>query len=334
MSTRRSRQTLRTFPLTTRQDSVFLRLHQRTSGAQLKFFKALIGILLAAACTIAFLAMTDGYERTLRAPAKEARVLEVKGSAVRYELHSPGSPWDKDGDGWVGPYVDEDVPEAKRATLTKGAPLVVREGKLELSLAPPTKLLLVGILLGIAFTIWTFVGPILDARALKRAAANPQQLFELMLRKTRTTKILAGLLLVAISAPIAAVAAIVEAKLWERVFLVGLGGVGVLFGLVVLYGAWELRNISQAPLMRLLRDEPRRIIWVYEYRLVVNDVPNYNIYVCCDDGQRFEFNLAQWDPAPLIDVLAKQLPHAAFGYSEVRLKAFQASPQNFLAQKA
>lgn len=296
----------------------------------MKFFKALIGILVAAACMIAFLGLTDEYERAMRAPQDEARVLDVKGEVVRYELHKPGSQWDKDGDGWIGPYSDKDVPEAKRATLSPGASLVVRQGKLELSLAPPTKLLLVGILLGLAFAVWAFVGPMLDARALRRASANPQMLFELMARKTRTTKILAGLLLIAISAPIAAIAAVVEAKLWERAFLVGLGGVGVLFGLVVLYGARELWDIRQAPIVRLLRDEPKRIVWVYEYRLVVNDVPNYNIYLCCDDGQRFEFNLAQWDPAPLLDVLAKQLPHAVFGYSQMREEAYRASPQGLL----
>lgn len=296
----------------------------------MKFLKAAIGILVAIACTIAFLAMTDEYERTLRAPAEEGRVIDVKDSVVRYEMHKPGSPWDKDGDGWIGPYSDKDVPEEKVAALKPGAPLVIRQNKLEMSLARPSKLLLVGIALGIAFAIWAFVGPMLEKKALEKAASNPQLLLEFMVRKTRSTKLIAGLLLAGMSGGIAVVGAIVEAKTWERLFIIGLGGIGILAGLFVLKGVWELRDVTKAPVLRLLHNEPQKIVWVYEYRVVVNGIANHNIHVCCDDGQRFEFNIAQLDPTPLVNALHQKLPHSVVGYSEGLENMYRSSPQAFL----
>lgn len=300
----------------------------------MKFLKAAIGVLIAIACTIAFFALTDEYERALRAPADAGRVIDVNGSVVRYEMHKPGSPWDKDGDGWIGPYSEKDVPEEKVAALKPGMPLVVRKNKLEVSLAPPSKLLLMGLVLGLAFTVWAFVGPMLEKRALEKSAANPQSLLEFMVRKTRSTKLIAGLLLLGMSGGIAAVGAVVDAKTWERIFIVGLGGMGILLGFFVLAGAWALRNVQNAPIIRLINDEPQRIVWIYEYRVVVNGVANHNIHVCCNDGQRFEFNIAQLDPTPLVTALHHKIPHAVVGYSEGLQSVYQSSPQTFLAKAA
>lgn len=294
------------------------------------FLKAIFGILLAAVFMISYLGLSSDYESAMRASPDEARVIDVRGTVVRYELHKPGSPWDKDGDGWIGPYVDNDVPESKAAGLSPGAPLVVRQGRLEISLAPPTKLLLLGIVAGLVFTVWAFVGPMLEARALKRAMSNPQMLFELMVRKTRATKLIAGLLLVAIGGGIAVLGAIIEAKTWERVFILGLGCSGLALGAGFLSGAWKLRDITKAPILQLLRHERDRIVWVYEERVEVNNLDSYNIHICCKDGARFEFNIGQWDPTPLLHVLGTQVPDAVFGYSAKRLELYRASPQSFL----
>jgi len=76
------------------------------------FLKALMGVLISAACLIAYLALTSEYEDALASEGTTGRVLEVREGAIRYEMYSPGSPWDDDGDGWVGPYTDDDVPDS------------------------------------------------------------------------------------------------------------------------------------------------------------------------------------------------------------------------------
>ncbi|MCZ7684125.1 MAG: hypothetical protein M5U28_37275 [Sandaracinaceae bacterium] len=84
--------------------------------------KVLLGVLVSAACLIAFLAMTDEYERARVAEPRQARVLEVREGVVRYEVYEPGSSWDEDGDGWIGPYRDEGVPAEAAAALSRATP--------------------------------------------------------------------------------------------------------------------------------------------------------------------------------------------------------------------
>ena len=88
-------------------------------------------------------------------------------------MHEPGSPWDEDGDGWIGPYVDEGVPEGVRASLAPGASVVVRGAQLELSLAPPSNLLLAGIAACLLFGVWSIVAPIVERRAVAAAKSDP-----------------------------------------------------------------------------------------------------------------------------------------------------------------
>lgn len=292
--------------------------------------KVLLGVLVSAACLIAFLAMTDEYERARVADPRQARVLEVREGVVRYEVYEPGSSWDEDGDGWVGPYRDEGVPAEAAAALSPGDPLVRRGGQLELSLAPPTKLLLVGVGLGILFALWSIISPILERRAVRRAQADPIRLFELMAKKTRTTKLIAALVLLACAAFIGGIAAIVDGAPWERAFLGGLALVALAVALFAAYGAWTLRDPRKAPVVRALLETPEKIVWVYEHRVIVSGVASHNLFLYCDDGQRLEFNLQQLTPEPLLDALAQRLPHAVFGYSPEHEARYRRSAPDFL----
>lgn len=295
------------------------------------FLKASLGLLVAAACLIAFLAMTDEYERAKAALPREARVLEVRDGVVRYEIHDPESSWDDDGDGWVGPYSDEGVPSEAAARLSPGQTVVERWGQLDLSLAPPSKLLLVGVVLGLLFSVWMIVAPILERRAVARAASDPVQLFVLMAKKTRTTKLVAAAVLLGCAALLVGLAVAVEGKLWERGFIGGLGVLALALAAFAAYAAWELRDPRRAPVVRAILETPQRIVWVYEHRVLVNGIASHNVYLFCDDGTRLELNLQQLSPEPALQALEARLPHAVFGFSPELEARYRSSPTGFLA---
>lgn len=295
------------------------------------FLKATCGVLIAVACGIAFFAMTDEYERARVAEPSQARVIEAHGGIVRYEIQSPGSQWDDDGDGWIGPYSDE-VPEDVATTLSPGDLLTRRGHTLEIALAPPSKLLLVGLGLGLVFALWSIVAPIRERRLFAKAAADPQRTLELMVVKSRGTKLTSGVVMLGLGLPLLAAGLFLPgAALWERAVIAGLGLITVPIAGFAFWGAWKLRDPKQAPVIRALREEPQCIVWVYEHRIVVNGIANHNLYLNKDDGTRYELNLAQLDPTPLLQTLSRQLPHAAFGYTPDRERAYRAQPAGFLS---
>lgn len=288
--------------------------------------KITMGVLGAVACLIPYLALTESYERDRRAEPTPGRVVSVDADAVRYERHSPGSTWDEDGDGWIGPYTDDGVPDEVRAVLQPGDQVTVRAGVLEQSLAPPSPLLLVGVVLCLLFAVWSFVGPRLERRAIDAARQDPERLLTLMIRKSRATKTVAALLLLAMGGGIAAVALIAE-RTGEQIFLLCLGGAGLLMGLVTAAGAWALRRPDRAPVLRRLREEPERFVWMYveevegDAGMVVRTV-----HLCADDGERYDFHLLDLDPSPLLDVLRARLPGVLEGFDGERAKQWKQDP--------
>lgn len=297
------------------------------------FLKALLGVLVSAACLIAYLALTSEYEDALASEGTPGRVIEVREDAIRYEMHSPGSPWDDDGDGWVGPYTDEDVPESALATLRPGNPVTVKGGQLEVSLSRPSPLLLLGVFLGLLIVAWAFVGPLLEKKAIAEAQSDPLRLIELMVKKTRSAKLMGGSITLVMGLFIAVIPFFDDsAGTGGLVFLVALGAIAILAGGLMLFGAWQLRDPKSAPVMRAILETPERIVWVYQHVLEVNGVPNHHIYVHMEDGQRHEFNLLQADPGALMIALQERLPGAVFGYSPERLALFQRAPGDFRSQ--
>lgn len=286
--------------------------------------KIIASVLGAAACLIAFLALTEEYERDVVSEASQGRVLEVTEDGVRYERFNPDSPWDDDGDGWVGPYTDQDVPSD--IVFNVGDPLTIRAGKIEQSLAPPTPLLLVGFVLCLLFAVWSFIQPRLEAKQIARAQQNPLDLIELMIRKTRRNKLVAAFWLFAMGAPITAVGIALGEKLWEQIFLGALGGISILVGVFTAWSAWQLRSPKDAPVLQALRTTPERIVWLYVYELEVNSVLTSTLFVCQDDGKKYDFNLLELDPNPLMQALSQLVPHAAVGYTKEREQAWKSAP--------
>ena len=296
------------------------------------WLKAIAAVLGAAACLIAYLALTEEYERDIVSEPQQGRVLAITDEGVRYVRHSPGSPWDDDGDGWIGPYTDEDAP--RDLGLQVGDPIVLRAGKLEQSLAPPTPLLLVGFVLCLLFAVWSFVRPRLEQRAIDRVRHDPIALIELMIRKTRTNKLVGAFWLIAMSAPITLAGVFLGEKLWEQIFLGALGAIGIGAGLFTAWSAWRLRNPKNAPVLRLIRETPQRIVWLYVLELEVNSVMTYTLFVCCDDGSKHDFNLLELEPDMLMASLVALVPHARVGYSKEREQAWKSQPSAFLQTAA
>ncbi|MBO6934008.1 MAG: hypothetical protein JJ863_03510 [Deltaproteobacteria bacterium] len=303
------------------------------SSIAMAILKSLIGVLITAACLIAYLAMTSEYDDALASEGKPGRVLEVTEDGVRYEIHDPGSPWDDDGDGWVGPYTDEDAPESALATLRPGNPVTIKKGQLEVSLSRPSPLLLFGVFFGLLIAAWAFIGPMLERRALEDAQSDPIRLITFMVKKTRNTQIIAGAITLLMGLGIVVVPFFDDsAGTGGLIFLVALGAVAILAALFMFSKAWTLRDPSRAPVMRAILEQPQRICWVYQFTHEVNGVPNYHIFVHLEDGKKLEFSLAQIDPSSLLMALKERLPHAIFGYSAERQQLFARAPADFRSQ--
>lgn len=304
----------------------------RSDEYPMKYLLMSAGFLTALACLIAFFGLTEDYDRAISAEAGQARVLGIDGETVEYERFDPESPWDEDGDGWVGPYFSEDIPAKARATLSEGSPLVIREGEPELALAPPSKLLLAGVGAGLFLAIWALVAPIIEQRKLAAAGGDPSRVFTLMVKKTRNASFLAGGSLIGLGTLVAVVPFLTEEpKLWELVFLVGLGVVSIIPGLLMVKSALPLLDPRKAPIIRAMEQTPERIVWVYVHIVEVNGFPSHNVWLCFDDGERFEFNLRQLEPTVLIASLEERLPHAVFGYHADLEALYSQSPADFLA---
>lgn len=301
------------------------------TSKMLIILKVLMAILGAGACLIAFLALTSEYERDRTVDPRDARVVEVTDGVVHYEIHAPGSDWDEDGDGWIGPYSDENVPEDARDALRPGTTLLERNGRLEPGITPPSRLLLAGVFVCLLLAVVMVVAFVRELREIARAASDPMRLIEVMLRKTRRSKISAAILLFGAGLAILGVTLFVGEGLGTQIFLGLLGLASLAFAAFLATEAWKLRDIANAPVLRAIREEPQRIVWIYAHETRVNGIAAYTVFLCRDDGGRYDFNLVEHDPEPLIGSLATMLPHALVGYTPDRLDAWSKSPTTFAA---
>jgi hypothetical protein len=176
--------------------------------------------------------------------------------------------------------------------------------------------------------------------ALHRDAQDPTQtaglaVIEEMLRATRKTKLIGGTLMAVMGLPLILVVLVPsireEMGLGGALFIVGLGVLSVAMGGFFLVQAHRLGDVRRAPVFRTLVEAPERIVWFYEFVMTVNGVPNHSVVLMCGDGTKFEFNLRQADPSPLLHALSEMLPHAVFGYSRERVTLFKQAREQFAA---
>jgi len=208
--------------------------------------------------------------------------------------------------------------------------LVVRRGMPELAASPPSPLFLLGAVAGLLFAIWAIVAPILERKQLNAIRDDSLAIVRFMLCKSRNS------LLVILSAALAAAAFFVVVGVFAddggtggRVALFVFAGICVLAAAAMGRGAWRLRNPSKAPLMHTLKRNPTRIVWVYVNQVIVYGISSFNIFVCRDDGRRYELHLRQLDPQLALAALKDRLPKAAFGFSEELEEEYRRSPGSF-----
>ncbi len=155
-----------------------------------------------------------------------------------------------------------------------------------------------------------------------------------MLETTRKTKYISGVLLVVLGLPLLVLPMFIEGKLWELLLIGGLGAIAVGMGAYQLFQGYQLRDVRKSPVFFTIQNHPERIVWIYEFVMVVNGVPNRSLYLWCKDGKKFEFNLRQLDVTELMGTLAHMMPHAVFGYSAELKALYRKSPADFIAAAA
>ena len=173
----------------------------------------------------------------------------------------------------------------------------------------------------------------LERKAIAEAQSDPMRLITLMVKKTRNTQLVAGGITLVMGLGIAVVPFFDDgAGTGGLIFLVALGAIAILAGLLMFAKAWTLRDPERAPIMRAILERPHHICWVYQFTHEINGVPNYHIYVHLEDSTKLEFSLAQLDPSSLLMALQERLPNAIFGYSPERQQLFAHAPADFRSQ--
>ena len=155
-------------------------------------------------------------------------------------------------------------------------------------------------------------------------------LVERMLVATRRTKLISGGVVTVLGVPLLLLPLFVEAQLWEAAVIAGLGAAAFGMGGFQLFQAMQLRDVKNAPLMRVIRNEPDKVVWIYEFVMRVNGVPNNSVFLWCNDGKKYEFNLRQADTSALIAGLSNLLPKAVVGYSPELKKLYKRAPAQFV----
>jgi hypothetical protein len=289
-----------------------------------------LGVLIAVACAIPYLALTEGYERTMSSKKLPGKVVEIKGEKVLYSIyHKKASPgWHRAG--WSRPRFTKDIPEKERAKLAVGQALEIRRGKPVLAVSRPTPLLLVGVAAGLLFAIWSFVAPILERRRLRAIQGDAVATLRFMLAKTRASKLMISLLALAATGFFVVVALAVEdAGTGEKIFIFALGGITLIAAVLTGLSAWKLRNPKKAALMVVVNERPDDVVWVYVQEVISSGISSYNVFVCCNDGERHQLNLRQLDPTIALESMQTLFPKAIFGYNNDLKKNYERSPHSF-----
>lgn len=96
-------------------------------------------------------------------------------------------------------------------------------------------------------------------------------------------------------------------------------------------GAIPLRDLSQAPLIRIFTSRKEDVAWVYpkrtsvrRYGVEVSQI--HEVVVCTIDGKRILLTMPEADVQACVRLMAAEAPRAATGYSEDLERRFAASP--------
>lgn len=140
----------------------------------------------------------------------------------------------------------------------------------------------------------------------------------------------AGLLLVG--------AALLAFFFGRNIILSGAGLIAVVLGIKFIFSFAGRRRTEDIRLVRLLRDRPRQIVWVYS--VVTEQLPfglrlsrNGLLYFKLIDGDDICVSLPAKDCKLVSRFLNRLLPHATFGYSRDREQWYLADPRMLLRRE-
>jgi hypothetical protein len=112
-------------------------------------------------------------------------------------------------------------------------------------------------------------------------------------------------------------------------------GMGVQLGLAIPFGIIGLlllfvafRPAASHPVIRLLRERPQDVVWVYPATQSVNGVPSQTFlnFGLVDGSSKALAIGAKNDPKPLLELARSSIPHATFGFSPETETRFKESP--------
>ncbi len=94
---------------------------------------------------------------------------------------------------------------------------------------------------------------------------------------------------------------------------------------------------ERAPLMNVLRDRPRDIVWIYVEEITSRAagvaVRKYHtIKIALADNKLFTLAVKAADKDRVLAILADYAPQATFGYSRERQKMFKRSPRSLISE--
>ena len=111
-----------------------------------------------------------------------------------------------------------------------------------------------------------------------------------------------------------------------------LAAIILLVGLYICGNAWKVWDVDKSPLLKILRYQPERIVWVYS--VVTQRMPfgfkfsqNGTLYFKMIDGQDYSVSLPSKYLSYVSKSLQKHLPMATFGYTRDREQWYMASPE-------
>lgn len=115
-----------------------------------------------------------------------------------------------------------------------------------------------------------------------------------------------------------------------------IGAIFLVFGAYLAWMTARLWRPESSPLMRVLRERPGDIAWIYEQQVNsraggVTVARAYNIQIRLVDGKGHNLSVKGADRDEVMRLLGEIAPAATFGYSRELAKQFRRDPRSLVA---
>jgi len=157
------------------------------------------------------------------------------------------------------------------------------------------------------------------------------------LRRTRRMYLIATLVTIPTALLMLLAAPLSNESTGITVTSMAFGAVFMVFGILLvrmLVAHWRPAN---APLMHVLRERPRDIVWVYVEEIAsraagVTVKKTHNIKIALADNKLHTLAVKAADKDRVLAILGEYAPQATFGYSRERQKQYRKSPRSLASQ--